>query len=118
MRYSSICAFLALSSPAVAFEPIQDYDAFLAAIEGRSLGRMGIELRVQPEGSATGAISGQAFGRPVTGEWRWQDGYFCRTLGWGDRDLGFNCQAVLRDGETLRFVSDRGEGQMADFRLR
>jgi hypothetical protein len=32
-------------------------------------------------------------------------------------DLGYNCQAVLRNGRTVRFVSDQGTGMHADFRL-
>jgi hypothetical protein len=55
---------------------------------------------------------------PVRGEWTWRDGFFCRTLVWGERDLGPNCQVVERRGERLRFIADQGGGPYADFRLR
>jgi len=102
------------SASAEQFRPLRDQGAFVGLIEGRDLTRFGIRLEVTP----TGEIKGDAFGRPVTGAWRWQDGYFCRDLYWGERDLGPNCQEVQVNGETLRFISDRGEGMFADLRLR
>jgi hypothetical protein len=104
---------IAESAAAEQFRPLRDQGAFVGLIEGRDLKRFGIRLEVTPEGE----IKGDAFGRPVTGAWRWQDGYFCRDLYWGERDLGPNCQEVQVNGETLRFISDRGEGMFADLRL-
>ncbi len=82
-------------------------------IEGRELRRFGITLSVSPEGE----ITGRAFGAPVRGEWRWEGGYFCRDLFWNDTDLGYNCQLVQENGDTLRFTSDQGDGMFADLRL-
>lgn len=87
---------------------------FVALVGGQSLTRMGIRLSV----GADGAIRGSAFGRPVSGAWRWQGGYFCRDLFWGDRDLGANCQEVRLRGDVMRFTSDRGTGRFADLTLR
>lgn len=87
---------------------------FLALVSGQTLTRVGVRLRV----GADGAIRGRAFGQPVSGAWRWQGGYFCRDLFWGDRDLGPNCQEVTLRGDVLRFTSDRGTGQSADLVLR
>jgi hypothetical protein len=95
------------------FQTVRDQSTFINAVEGRDLTRFGIRLEVTPDGE----IRGSAFGTPVTGAWRWQDGYFCRDLYWGERDLGPNCQEVRKNGETLRFISDRGEGMFADLRL-
>lgn len=108
-------AGLLLSETAAAeqFQPLRDQRAFVGLVEGRDLTRFGIRLEVTPEGE----IKGAAFGRPVTGAWRWQEGYFCRDLYWGERDLGPNCQEVQVNGETLRFISDRGEGVYADLSL-
>lgn len=106
------------ATPVLAFERISDAQEFTRLIEGRVLTRFGIRLEVLAEDPASGQISGRGFGYPVTGAWRWDSGYFCRDLDWGGSDLGFNCQAVLRDGGTVRFVSDRGAGDFADFRLR
>jgi len=33
-------------------------------------------------------------------------------------DLGANCQAVERKGNTMRFTSDQGRGRSADLYLR
>lgn len=107
---------LALSSPAFAegFSQITERDRFVSLIEGRDLTRFGITLNVTPDGQ----IRGRAFGRPVTGAWRWNGDYFCRDLYWGTTDLGPNCQAVRVQGSTLRFISDQGAGQFADLHLR
>lgn len=114
----SAAVVLALAAPVAAFDRITDADEFARLIEGRVLTRFGIRLQVstlgQPEG---GQINGRGFGYPVTGAWRWEGGYFCRDLDWGGSDLGYNCQAVLRNGTVLRFVSDQGSGDHADFRL-
>ena len=65
-----------------------------------------------------GKIKGSAAGREVTGDWDWIDGFFCRNLLWGARELKYNCKLVTFDGKRLRFTSDRGKGQSASFALR
>ena len=87
--------------------------AFLEAVGGRDLVRFGVRLTVGRDG----AIAGNGFGRRVTGTWRWEDGFFCRTLDWGSGGRGENCQLVaLSDGRVI-FVADRGEGDRAEFRI-
>jgi hypothetical protein len=54
----------------------------------------------------------------VRGDGTWCDGFSCRTLVWGEDDLGANCQVVEQRGERLRFIADEGAGDHADFRLR
>lgn len=116
-----VATFLALfvltvpaSAQAEAFRVVNDRDTFVELIRGRELKRLGITLKV----SEAGQIIGRAFGRKVTGNWQWADGYFCRDLFYGKEDLGPNCQQVAVNGSTLRFTSDRGEGIYADLRLR
>ena len=65
-----------------------------------------------------GKIKGSAAGRDVTGDWDWKDGFFCRTLLWGARELKYNCQLVTFDGRRLRFIADQGKGQSASFAIR
>lgn len=114
MRAMLLSALMMVAAvPASAFERVTDGQEFARLIEGRVLTRFGIRLQV----STGGQIAGRGFGYPVTGAWRWEGGFFCRDLDWGGSDLGFNCQAVLRDGATVRFVSDQGQGDHADFRL-
>jgi len=93
---------------------VTDRSEFVNLVNGRALTRFGISLQVSPEGQ----IVGRAFGRQVTGAWRWQQGYFCRDLYFGSDDLGFNCQMVTVNGSTIRFIADEGQGEHADFRLR
>ncbi|OAN69663.1 hypothetical protein A8B83_01860 [Rhodobacteraceae bacterium EhC02] len=106
------------SARAEQFMPIPDKNAFLSTVAGKDLrlkgyGPIVVRLIVQPDGE----ITGRGLGWDVTGAWRWQDGYFCRDLNWGGSDLGQNCQAVLVQGQTIRFVSDQGTGDHADFAL-
>lgn len=96
------------------FAPVSERARFVSLIEGRDLTRFGIRLEVTPDGR----IRGRAFGRDVTGAWRWAGGYFCRDLYWGRMELGANCQAVRTHGDTVRFISDQGNGQFADLYLR
>lgn len=109
-----LAALALLPTAALAFEPVTDAAQFRQLVFGNQLTRLGIHLEVTPDGR----ITGRGMGREVSGQWRWQDGYFCRSLYWGARDLGTDCQAVLREGDELRFVTERGAGIHADFRIR
>lgn len=111
---SILLVFLAMPGWAQGFQSVDEEDRFVALIAGKVLTRTGITLDV----SQDGRIQGRAFGRAVRGSWQWQAGYFCRDLYWGQRPLGYNCQAVRVDGSVLRFVSDRGQGPFADLKLR
>ena len=108
-------AAICLAGPALAdFQPIREEANFRALVDGRELTRFGVRLQVLPQGE----ITGRGFGMRVGGEWEWRDGYFCRTLEFGQSGDPYNCQLVLRDGNTLRFISDQGQGDQADLRLR
>ncbi|MAN98733.1 dihydrodipicolinate reductase [uncultured Roseovarius sp.] len=113
---SAALLFFGLAAPAMAegFAPVTKRDRFVSLIEGRDLTRFGITLNVTSDGQ----IKGRAFGRDVTGAWRWNGDYFCRDLYWGKMDLGPNCQAVRLNGDTIRFILDQGTGQFADLYLR
>ena len=105
----------AVGLPAAAeYARIQNKSDFVAAVNGNRLTRPLVDLRV----TSGGAISGKGAVWEVTGKWSWKDGYFCRTLVWGGKDLGYNCQLVARDGAKLRFTSDRGAGESAVLTLR
>jgi hypothetical protein len=107
--------FCASALPAMAeFAAVTTRAEFERLVTGRELRRFGIRLTVTP----TGSIIGRAFGGDVTGDWTWQDGYFCRDLFYQGDDLGYNCQLVQRNGDTLRFTTDRGAGIYADLNLR
>ncbi len=111
----SAVAALALAGPAWAeLQPVRDKSKFMQIVQGKTLSRPFVTLQV----SGNGQISGKGATRPVTGSWRWDGGFFCRDLNWGDRALGYNCQEVRVNGDTIRFTSDKGAGDSADFRLR
>ncbi|KGK78559.1 dihydrodipicolinate reductase [Thalassobacter stenotrophicus] len=117
-RWTALAAFgavmLMLPVTAHAFEKIDSRTDFVSLIDGKALTRFGIKLDV----TGQGGILGRGFGRDVTGAWQWQGNYFCRSLYWGTYDLGYNCQEVRVNGDTLRFTSDQGAGDSADLKLR
>ena len=118
IRLLAICLAVLLAPPAGAegFQTVRDKGTFLSLVKGKALeiGLWGISLQVKPNGR----IEGRALGRPVSGQWQWQGGYFCRDLLWGERDLGPNCQEVKVQGRTIRFTSDKGAGRFADLTLK
>ena len=107
--------FFLIASPIIASEmTISERADFENLVKDKKLERFLISLSVTGDGK----IEGSAAGRDVSGDWNWIDGYFCRTLMWGERELKYNCQKVTFDGRRLRFISDRGAGQSASFALR
>ena len=111
----SLIIFLLMASLVSASETtITNRSDFENLVIDKKLKRFLISLSVKNDGK----IKGSAAGRNVTGDWDWIDGFFCRTLLWGKRELKYNCQQVTFDGKKLRFISDRGKGQSASFALR
>jgi len=86
--------------------------------ERRSLREQIARYRQMPEAEKrTLQSSWGRLDRDVRGAWKWSGDYFCRNLYWGSMELGSNCQAVRRNGGTLRFISDQGAGRQADLYL-
>jgi hypothetical protein len=104
-----------VAAPAYAeFSKVADQKEFVSLVQGKSLRRPFVNLEVSPDGS----ISGYGAAWPVSGKWTWSDGYFCRDLYWDGDSLGYNCQEVQAAGDRIRFTSDKGAGDSAEFRLR
>ena len=82
---------------------VTDRGAFVDLVGGKSLTSLGVNLVV----AASGDIGGRAFGRDISGQWTWDDGYFCRTMQAGDKVFARNCPVVQRQGDRLRFIADR-----------
>ncbi len=116
MRLAILTSFFGvLALPAFAdFAKVADESQFKQIVSGKTLTRPFVKLEVSPGGE----ISGVGARWEVTGNWSWQNGYFCRDLYWGGDDLGYNCQEVRIYDDRIRFTSDRGLGQSAVFRLR
>ena len=99
------------------FEPVQSEGQFLELVGDRVLriGLYDLSLRVLSDGR----IDGSAMGWAITGNWTWQDGYFCRSMDWSGTAIDYNCQLVeARGSDVLRFTVDQGSGESATFRLR
>ena len=96
------------------YQRVQSETDFVELINGKTLTRPLVKLRVSPSGQ----ISGKGATWDVNGRWTWKNGYFCRTLEWGGDDLGYNCQEVKAKSGKIRFTSDQGKGDSAEFRLR
>ena len=102
------------------FQTISNQSEFLGLVNGKILTvkspfylRNSIRLTVRRNGD----IQGKALRFDLTGSWSWQGGYFCRQMDWEGTEIPFNCQQVQYDGDRVRFVSDRGAGDKADFAL-
>ena len=106
---------LAAATPAVAeFSKVESAAEFKRLIGGKTLTRPWVKLTV----GTNGAIAGKGAAWAISGRWTWKDGFFCRSLEWGGDDLGYNCQEVKAFGTKIRFTSDQGSGDSADFSLR
>lgn len=111
---AAACGLLATSALAEGFQRIEDEGKFVNLLKDRDLKRFGIRLKV----SDAGQIVGRAFGQEVTGKWDWQNGFFCRDLYLGGKELDpDNCQLVEVRGNTVRFTSDMGRGDSAALRI-
>jgi hypothetical protein len=93
---------------------VQDRSQFVELVSGKTLTRPLIKLEVRPDGKITGKGARWA----VTGSWTWRDGYFCRDLFWGGDALGYNCQEVRFENGRVKFTSDKGSGDSAEFRVK
>lgn len=116
LRHGLVTAILALAATTASadFARIDSQIDFLRHVAGKTLIRPLVELRV----TADGRIEGRGSAWDVTGNWSWNNGYFCRDLFWGGDALGYNCQEVRVGDGRMRFTSDRGNGQSAVFRLK
>jgi len=108
-------AAFAFATPAFSeFAKITSASEFANLVSGKTLTRLLVRLEVSPGGDITGR--GAAW--DVNGQWTWENGYFCRSLTWGGDDLGYNCQEVQASAGRIRFTSDEGTGDSAEFSLR
>lgn len=114
LTVTALLAGLVGTSAAAEFAKVDSQEEFLSIIAGKELRRPFVNLEVSPQG----AISGMGAAWPVTGNWTWREGYFCRDLFWGGDPLGYNCQEVRTHDNRIRFTSDKGQGDSAEFRLR
>ena len=116
-RIVPVIAALSVAFATPAFADLAKVDSaaeFKRIVSGKTLTRPLVKLKV----SSGGSISGRGATWDISGNWTWKNGYFCRSLEWGGDDLGYNCQEVKASGTKIRFTSDQGSGESADFTLR
>lgn len=111
---SAIVLGLAATAASAELRPVADRTQFVEIVAGKTLTRPLVRIAVSPDGS----LEGKGASWDITGNWSWQNGFFCRDINWGGDDLAYNCQEVRTDGSRIRFTSDKGGGRSADFRLR
>lgn len=112
-----LCVALWLGSTGLVwadFAKVETREAFMGLVSGKTLMRPLVRMTV----SGNGTIEGMGARWEITGNWSWKDGFFCRDLNWGGDDIGYNCQEVRSKGNRIRFTSDKGSGDYADFRLK
>jgi hypothetical protein len=114
MSFATAVAVFTGSAAFAEFSTVEDQETFVALVKGKELKRPFVNIEVSEEG----VISGYGAAWPVTGTWSWDNGYFCRDLFWAGDPLGYNCQEVQASGDRIKFTSDKGAGDSAEFRLR
>jgi len=123
MRHSTVLMALLLA-PVFYLDPmsaaaqtnqwIREENEFINLIDGKTLNRFLIKLSVGKDGT----ISGTGAGIDVKGNWYWQGDYFCRSLFWGEQNLGSDCQKVELINQKLFFTANQGSGATAGFTIK
>lgn len=109
-----IVATAAASAASAEMTKVNSQKDFVCLVAGKKLTRPFVKIEVAQDGN----ITGKGVTWEITGDWTWKDGYFCRNLFWGGDTLGYNCQEIkVKDG-LVRFTSDRGEGDSAEFKMK
>lgn len=107
-------AMLAFASPAAADgKRITTEAEFRQLVVDRDLD--GGELRIRSD--AGGKLEGTSRGRSFSGTWKWVDDTYCRQVFSRGQDLGYDCQAVFVDGDTVTFIRKKGKGQKVKLRI-
>ena len=81
--------------------------AFLDQVAGRRLIQGDSWVIITPQGTVEGMGPDR---NPVSGNWFWQDHFYCRTIHFDGKDLPEDLQSVTVEGDQVSFVHDRGNG--------
>ena len=108
----SVLAIVLLSiSPTSAiaedFERIKTKADFDRTLVGRKGSASWGWVTSRPDGTIVGAVNGES----ATGSWEWKNGFWCRTISWGESKQPYDCQAVFHKGNTAVFIRNRGQGE-------
>ena len=59
---------------------------------------------------ADGSMTGNINGKPLSGEWTWEKGLFCREGNYGTQKVEPDCQKLEIAGDKLRVTQQNGNG--------
>lgn len=83
------------------------------AVVGKKFGNKHGYFVVHEDGTFTGEFSG----KKMTGEWTWEDEFFCRSGKLGTRKIKHDCHAVFLEGDKLTGHRKKGKGKKVTYRL-
>jgi len=92
------------AKPSDEYRPIVTLEEFNSLVVGKALTYEKTNVFTV---RADGTLDGN-FGGPLVGTWRWEDGFWCRTLTEPARPE--DCQLWETDGTTLRATRSKGTG--------
>ncbi len=117
MPISALVMCLALFLPVEAFSAdekrIATEKEFRELVVDRLHSSKSGTVTVTSDNKLTGTLSG----KKVTGLWNWTGDTYCRTVQVGDRNFGFDCQAVLLLGDRVTYVRNNGTGRRSIWTL-
>ncbi|MDD9724565.1 hypothetical protein PVV74_03755 [Roseovarius sp. SK2] len=99
-------SMLALPASASDFERVETKAEFDRVIVGRKAVASWGWVISQPNGTVVGQVDGEK----AAGSWEWKNGFWCRTISFGSKDMPHDCQAVFHKGSTAIFIRDKGQG--------
>ncbi|TMV10238.1 dihydrodipicolinate reductase [Ruegeria sediminis] len=106
----SLTAAVAGSAALAEFKQVKKESQFQQQIVDRKLvGANGDWTIIKADGSQSGEFNGNKY----VGSWKWSGKYWCRNGVIGGRELGTNCQLVEVDGNSVRFIRDKGKGKVS-----
>lgn len=88
-------------------EEITTKAQFLEQIAGRKLVQEDSWVVLTADGKVNG--QGPAKGE-ITGTWVWNETYYCRDITVDGVTFPHDCETVTRDGDTVTFTHEKGEG--------
>lgn len=81
-------------------------EQFVKLISNRSLVGDGNRFVLHSDGR----ISGQIDGAKLSGNWHWEEAYFCRTATIDGNDLDHDREAIELRGNYMRYTRNEGHG--------
>lgn len=97
-------------SIAQSWKNVGSKDAFVAAVQGKTLTSNGGSAKINADGTTTGAL---ANGQKYAGKWVWDNGRYCRNLRIGNKDTGTLCAKIDVAGNQIRFSNQGGNNSVS-----